>query len=88
MANGNGNGWAKLVIRTMLGIIITGVVTILGFHETKISAVEKEARVERIKIDDKVDRAILDQKQEIKDVAVNVAMIQKDIQYLIKALDK
>ena len=83
--NGKMNGWTKYLVSVLVGAVLFIALPTMASH---IIANDKASRERDQSIDDKVDRAILEQKQEMKDVAVNVAMIQKDIQYLIKALDK
>lgn len=82
------NGYTKMVIRILIGIVIMGVVSILGFHETKISANDKEGRIRDTKLDDKVDFAILEQKQDISDIKLVQMSMSKDIQYIVQELKR
>jgi len=83
MANGNGH-WVKWLVGTLFTISFFAITTLV----TSVIANDKESRARDTKIEERVNEAILEQKQEMKEVAINVALIQKDIQYLIKALDK
>jgi hypothetical protein len=70
MAEHNGS-WLKWGI----GIIITFLVMILPFMGNAIVCNDKESRSRDIVIDDKVDKAILEQ-------AVTLAEIKADLKYL------
>lgn len=87
MTNGNGNGWTKWVIRFLVGTLATAIIVVLQVHDSKISAVEKDARVERKEMQNCLTKAVMEQKDINKDMLIALKEIQKDILYIRKDMD-
>lgn len=91
--------WSKWIIRILIMFILTTAGSIMWFHETKISAIEKDSRdrdieikenhnADIIKQNEKIEKACVEQAETNKEVAVKLANIDINLEYIKKAIDK
>ena len=90
MNNGK-NGWVKLVISTLLGLVTIGMVTVLKVHDSRIECYAREALIRDERLQEK-DTELLKalyayvtaQNDTNKKIEVGLGEIKKDIDYMQK----
>ena len=79
----NGNGWSKYLVGVLVSLILFICIPTMAAH---IIANDKESRERDTKIEEKVNRAIIEQKDSSKAVEVALAKILTKIEYIERAV--
>lgn len=79
----NGNGWTAMVIKSLLGIVVVGISTVLGIQHNDIQANDKDSRARDTIATEQLNKHIITAEKKHYEYAMRQEQFNGDLKELL-----